>query len=170
MALFTLFLSVLLLFNLMAPQCHAFVHLLIPPIRPTGLLLDNAIKSERSITAQQFSNNKNDNEEKPDSAPAESTSIARGDDDVVPTKDFDWDEFLDTPFFEPDKVLEDETSNPLLQRLASFVVTDYVKAEALLSGVFFVVLIVVAQEVLRMNLYGENYEPFSRSVLPGNLF
>jgi len=87
-----------------------------------------------------------------------------------PAKEFDWNEFLDTPFFEPDKVLEDETSNPLLKRLASFVVADYAFAEALLTGVFFVVPIVVAQEVLRMQLYGDTYEPFSRGVLPGNLF
>lgn len=83
---------------------------------------------------------------------------------------FDLGEFLDRPFFEPDKVLEDESSNPLLKRLASFVVDDYAKAEAMLSAMFFVVLIVFAQEALRMQLYGGNYEPFSRGVLPGNLF
>jgi hypothetical protein len=83
---------------------------------------------------------------------------------------FDLDEFLDRPFFEPDKVLEDKSSNPLLKRLASFVIDDYAKAEALLTALFFVVLIVVAQEALRMQLYGGNYEPFSRGVLPGNLF
>lgn len=83
---------------------------------------------------------------------------------------FDWDEFLDRPFFEPDKVLEDKSSNPLLRRFASFVIDDYGKAEAMLSAIFFVFLIVVAQEALRMQLYGGNYEPFSSSVLPGNLF
>ena len=84
--------------------------------------------------------------------------------------DFDMDEFLDTPFFDPDRVLEDETSNPWLKRLASFVVNDYERAEAVLTGAFFVLLIIVAQEVLRMQLYGENYEPFARSVQPGSLF
>jgi len=84
--------------------------------------------------------------------------------------DFDMDEFLDTPFFDPDRVLEDETSSPWLKRLASFVVDDYERAEAVLTGAFFVLLIIVAQEVLRMQLYGENYEPFARSVPPGSLF
>ena len=83
---------------------------------------------------------------------------------------FDLDEFLDRPFFDPDKVLEDKSSNPLLKRLALFVIDDYAKAEAILSALFFVVLIIVAQEALRMQLYGGNYEPFSRGVLPGNLF
>ena len=83
---------------------------------------------------------------------------------------FNLNEFLDRQFFEPDKVLEDKSSNPLLKRLASFVIDDYAKAEAILSALFFVVLIIVAQEALRMQLYGGNYEPFSRGVLPGNLF
>jgi hypothetical protein len=83
---------------------------------------------------------------------------------------FDLDEFLDRPFFDPDKVLEDKSSNPLLKRLALFVIDDYAKAEAILSVLFFAVLIVAAQEALRMQLYGGSYEPFARGILPGNLF
>ena len=105
-------------------------------------------------------------QEKEDEPRSSSVSI----NDTEKNDFFDMDEFLDTPFFDPDRVLEDETSSPWLKRLASFVVDDYERAEAVLTGAFFVLLIIVAQEVLRMQLYGENYEPFARSVPPGSLF
>ena len=110
------------------------------------------------VRSRQFSSENNNNDHHQDHPREDDTNY------------FDMDELLDTPFFEPDKVLEDESSSPLLKTFASFVVNDYAQAEAVLAGFFFVVLIVVAQEFLRMQLYGADYAPFSRGVLPGNLF
>jgi hypothetical protein len=50
---------------------------------------------------------------------------------------FDLDEFLDTPFFEPDKVLKDENSNPLLKKFAAFVLGDYRSCRSFTYGIFF---------------------------------
>jgi hypothetical protein len=77
---------------------------------------------------------------------------------------------LDKPFFEPDKVLKDENSNPLLKKFAAFVLGDYEFAEALLTGIFFVLLIIITQEALRMQLNGANYVPFTKGSIPGSLF
>jgi len=78
--------------------------------------------------------------------------------------DDEWlDEFLDTPFFDPDKVLEDEKeTNPLLNKLARFVKEDYNTFEALYVGAIFVVLVILSQELLRMSLYGDKYVPFTK--------
>jgi hypothetical protein len=83
---------------------------------------------------------------------------------------FDMDEFLDTPFFDPDKVLKDANSNPLLKKFAAFVQQDYEFAEVVLTGLFFVVLIIITQELLRMQLNGANYVPFTGGSIPGSLF
>ena len=83
---------------------------------------------------------------------------------------FDLEEFLDKQFFDPEKVLEDESSPLWLQRFASFVVDDYEKAEVVLAGALIAILIIVAQEVLRLQLYGENYEPFRAGIQSGRLF
>lgn len=84
--------------------------------------------------------------------------------------EFDIDAFLDTAFFDPDQVLKDENSSPLLRRIASFVQQDYETAEAVMAGVFFVILIIFTQEVLLMQFYGDNYVPFVKGVSPGSLF
>jgi hypothetical protein len=52
-------------------------------------------------TKQLYSNQSNDNDEKGD--------------EEMKKESFDLDKFLDTPFFEPDKVLKDENSNPVLK-------------------------------------------------------
>jgi hypothetical protein len=83
----------------------------------------------------------------------------------------DIDTFLDTPFYDPDKVLEDEESSESSKRFAMFVKNDYQTAEALLAGAFFVVLVVVAQELLRLHVHGGNYVPFtSGGSVGGRLF
>jgi hypothetical protein len=88
-----------------------------------------------------------------------------------PKEAFDWDLFLDTPFFDPDQVVKDPNSPPLLRRIAAWVQEDYATAELTATGVLFVVLIIASQELLRIQMYGlENYVPFTKSVLPGNLF
>jgi len=73
----------------------------------------------------------------------------------------DIDEFLDTPFFDPDAVLDDDESNLFAKKFAAFVKNDYEIAEGLLAGGFFVFLVVLSQELLRMQVYGANYVPFS---------
>jgi hypothetical protein len=83
----------------------------------------------------------------------------------------DIDTFLDTPFYDPDKVLEDEESSEASKKFAMFVKNDYETAEALLAGAFFVVLVVVAQELLRHHIYGSSYVPFtSGGSVGGRLF
>ena len=72
-------------------------------------------------------------------------------------------EFLDTPFFDPDEVLEDENeTNPWLKKLARFVKEDYDTFEALYVGAIFVILVILSQELLRMSIYGDKYVPFTR--------
>jgi len=69
-----------------------------------------------------------------------------------------WNEFLDTPFFDPD---DDENNPAWLQSLAEFVKNDYEPAEVVLAGSFITVMILVSQELVRIQLYGDRYVPFS---------
>jgi len=69
-----------------------------------------------------------------------------------------WDDMLDQSFFNPDDYQDDDTS--FLGRLASFVKSDYELAETIYVGLIFVVLVIASQEVLRMQLYGDQYVPF----------
>jgi hypothetical protein len=88
----------------------------------------------------------------------------------LPDED-DIDNFLDTPFYDPDRVLDDEESSEASKKFAMFVKNDYETAEALLAGAFFVVLVVVAQELLRHHIYGSSYVPFtSAGSVAGRLF
>jgi hypothetical protein len=84
---------------------------------------------------------------------------------------FDIDVFLDTPFFDPQQILDDETSNSLLRRWASFIQNDYETAEIIMAGIMFVILIIASQEMLRIQYYGwDNYVPFTKGINPGRLF
>ena len=76
--------------------------------------------------------------------------------------------FLDKPFFNPDEYDDDDTS--LLGRFANLVKSDYEMAETLYVGILFVVLLVVTQELLRMQLYGDAYIPFVKGGASGKLF
>jgi hypothetical protein len=96
--------------------------------------------------------------------PKETTTTA------TPPEPFDLDTFLDTPFFDPDQIANDETSPPILRKFAQFVQNDYPTAEAILTGIFLAMLILVGQELVRMQIYGENYVPFTKGVQPGSLF
>ena len=94
----------------------------------------------------------------------------KSDEDNTNTE-FDWDAFLDTPFFDPNLILNDPNSNPLLKRFASWVQDDYEAVEVIVTATLFLCLIVVAQELLRIQIYGlETYVPFTKGILPGNLF
>lgn len=61
--------------------------------------------------------------------------------------------FLDTPFFDPSQVNDDSP----LRGFANLVENDYETAEVLFAGSFFVVLILITQELLRMQLHGDSY-------------
>ena len=76
----------------------------------------------------------------------------------------DLDNFLDKPFFDPD---EFEDKEGTLGWFARLVKNDYELAETLFVGTFFVVLLIVTQEVLRMQLYGDNYVPFLKGGATG---
>jgi hypothetical protein len=76
------------------------------------------------------------------------------------------DTFLDKAFFEPSKVQEDSP----LRGFANLVENDYETAEILFAGSFFVVLLVITQELLRMQLYGDSYVPFLHGGGKGTLF
>jgi hypothetical protein len=82
------------------------------------------------------------------------------------------DDFLDRPFFDPDKVLDENNAKGPLAWFANLVKNDYALAETLYVGVFGVVLIVITQELLRLQLYGDAYVPFTRGISSagGNLF
>lgn len=74
---------------------------------------------------------------------------------------FKMDEFLDKPFFDPEAYDSDDTS--LLGKFANLVKNDYPLAETLFVGTLFVVLLIITQELLRLQLYGDDYVPFVRS-------
>ena len=85
--------------------------------------------------------------------------------------EFDWDTFLDTPFFDPNMILNDPNSNTVLKQLASWVQEDYETVEVIVTATLFIFLIVVTQELLRIQIYGiENYVPFTKGIRPGSLF
>ena len=79
------------------------------------------------------------------------------------------DELLDQSFFDPDKVAEDDPAP--LRWFADLVKNDYATAETLFAGFIFVVLVVVSQELLRVQMFGlDGYVPFQAGVKPGQLF
>ena len=116
----------------------------------------NVIQNTTSVTTTAAASNRNHSK--------------KSDEDNTNTE-FDWDAFLDTPFFDPNLILNDPNSNPLLKRFASWVQDDYEAVEVIVTATLFLCLIVVAQELLRIQIYGlETYVPFTKGILPGNLF
>lgn len=69
-----------------------------------------------------------------------------------------WNDFLDRPFFDPSRV----SKRSPLRWFADLVQTDYETAEALFASSFLFVLVILTQEILRMQLYGDDYVPFHR--------
>jgi len=65
--------------------------------------------------------------------------------------------FLDRQFFDPTK----EDQGPL-QWFADLTLDDYETAEALYAAAFISLLVIFTQELLRMQLYGNDYIPFKR--------
>jgi len=79
------------------------------------------------------------------------------------------DDFLDKPFFDPD--MYDDNDKSILGRLAQFVKSDYELAETFYVGTLFVILVIVSQELLRMQLHGDAYVAFqSATGSSGRLF
>jgi hypothetical protein len=79
------------------------------------------------------------------------------------------DELLDKSYFAPDEY--DENDSGPLAWFANLVKSDYELAETLYVASFFVVLVIITQELLRMQLYGDGYIPFTRlGAGTGNLF
>ena len=74
--------------------------------------------------------------------------------------------FLDTPFFDPDAYIQEGQTEGVVGSFKAWfsdlVKNDYETAEALYAGVFFAILLVATQELLRMQIYGADYVPFSR--------
>jgi hypothetical protein len=77
-------------------------------------------------------------------------------------------ELLDKPFFDPNKYEEDDSS--LAGWFANLVKSNYELAETLYVGTVFVILIIITQEVLRFQIYGDGYHPFTKGVGGGSLF
>jgi hypothetical protein len=96
-----------------------------------------------------------------------SLSQPRADRRKTPNDDDDDDtSFLDKAFFYPSKVREDSP----LRGFANLVENDYETAEILYAGSFFVVLLVITQELLRMQMFGDSYVPFLQGGGKGALF
>jgi hypothetical protein len=98
-------------------------------------------QGNREPDSNNSNNNSNNNNKQSDSDSNEKSDINA------------WDSFWDQSYFDPTKV---PPSSPLY-KLAQWVQRDYETAEAVLTAGFFVILIVIAQEVVRYNLYPERY-------------
>jgi len=104
---------------------------------------------------------KEEDDDKSQVEKATSPTNVLGDDNNTGAVDFDLDEWLDRPFYDPRRVLDDPESGRRAKQFAKFVTEDYDKAETVLAGAFFVVMILVSQELVRMQLYGpDRYVPF----------
>jgi hypothetical protein len=81
---------------------------------------------------------------------------------------------LDTLFFDPDQVLKDnekgQVQNPISLWFANLMKDDYETAEIFFAATFLSIMVVVSQELLRMQIYGDHYIPFSKGTSPGSLF
>lgn len=92
------------------------------------------------------------------------------------------DALLDRPFFDPDQILDNQNQNsrdgssddraswnPLVW-FANLVKNDYQTAEALYTAGFISIMVIFAQELLRMVRYGDAYHPFQNISSGGSLF
>lgn len=74
--------------------------------------------------------------------------------------DDDLDDWLDKPFFDP-MAFEDNDDSTWQARLANFVKSDYDLFEFVYAGTFLIFMLIVSQELFRMQLYGADYVPFT---------
>ena len=66
--------------------------------------------------------------------------------------------FLDTEFFNPEDVPE---KSPL-RWFADLVQNDYATAEALYASFFIAGMVLLSQELVRLQMYGDQYVPFKK--------
>jgi hypothetical protein len=81
------------------------------------------------------------------------------------------DHFLNRQFFTPSRVDQNSSStNPLLKWFANLVERDYETAEALYASLIIVLLVIISQELLRIQISGglDHYVPFARISAGGN--
>jgi hypothetical protein len=83
-------------------------------------------------------------------------------------------EKLDNLFFDPDQVLKDndegQPQNPISLWFANLIKNDYELAESFFAAAFISTMVIISQELLRMQMYGDHYIPFSKGSSPGSLF
>jgi hypothetical protein len=68
----------------------------------------------------------------------------------------EFDKMLDRQFFEPNEVGEESP----FKWFADLVENDYDTAESLYAGGFLVFMVIVSQELFRMQIHGSSYVPF----------
>jgi hypothetical protein len=76
--------------------------------------------------------------------------------------------------FDPDQVLKDndegQPQNPISLWFANLIKNDYELAESFFAAAFISTMVIISQELLRMQMYGDHYIPFSKGSSPGSLF
>lgn len=80
--------------------------------------------------------------------------------DKANASDDELDDWLDKPFFDP-MAFEDHDDSTWQARLANFVKADYDLFEFIYAGTFLAFMLIVSQELFRMQLYGAEYVPFT---------
>ena len=110
------------------------------------------------------------NEDKPDSEDSSNKEIPSPlEQSISGTDDMTFEEkmgkFLDREFFNPKDVKE---GSPL-KWFADLVENDYATAEALYTSFFIAVMVLITQELVRMQVYGDKYVPFQK-LGDGSLF
>jgi hypothetical protein len=83
------------------------------------------------------------------------------------------DDLLDRQFFDPNEYdYDDESDTSWKAKFARLVQTDYELAETLYVGVVGFFLIILSQELLRFQMYGQDYVPFMKGSagMSGKLF
>jgi hypothetical protein len=83
------------------------------------------------------------------------------------------DDLLDRQFFDPNEYdYDDESDTSWKAKFARLVQTDYELAETLYVGVVGCFLIILSQELLRFQMYGQDYVPFMKGSagMSGKLF
>lgn len=106
----------------------------------------------------------NDDEESKEQIPSSLSDQSRSERDNA-TFEERIDKFLDTEFFNP----QDVKNGSPLKWFADLVKNDYATAEALYASFFIAGMVLMSQELVRMQIYGDKYVPFQR-LGDGSLF
>lgn len=123
----------------------------------------------RSVVLLRAQSNDDNGNDVPDNARSETTSSStapqpqhdddkQDNDDDTKSLEEKMDDLLDRQFFDPKEVPE---GSPL-KWFANLVENDYATAEALYASFFIAGMVIVSQELVRMQYYGDNYVPFQK--------